>query len=60
MEDSLAEEILSGKYGAGDTIKLVLVDGKIAFEKAAAPKKRAAKKDKEENIEIVEEASIEN
>ena len=60
VEDSLAEEILSGKYGAGDTIKLVLVDGKIAFEKAAAPKKRAAKKDKEENIEIVEEASIEN
>ena len=60
VEDSLAEEILSGKYGAGDTIKLVLVDGKIAFEKAAAPKKRAAKKDKDENIEIVEETTIES
>lgn len=39
MEDSLAEEILSGKYSSGDTIKVTLVDGKIAFEKAAKAKK---------------------
>ena len=46
MEDSLAEEILSGKYGPGDTIKVTLVDGKIAFEKAPKTSKRA-KKEKE-------------
>ena len=39
MEDSLAEEILSGKYSKGDTIKVTLVDGKISFEKAAKPKR---------------------
>ncbi len=53
MEDSLAEEILSGKYGSGDTIKVTLTDGKISFEKAA--KTRRTKKEKE--IEIVEEPS---
>ncbi len=53
MEDSLAEEILSGKYGSGDTIKVTLTDGKISFEKAA--KTRRIKKEKE--IEIVEEPS---
>ena len=45
MEDSLAEEILSGKYGAGDTIKVTLVDGKISFEKAS---KRRSRKTVEE------------
>ena len=40
VEDMLAEEILSGKYSAGDTIVLKLVDDKIAFEKKA---KRAKK-----------------
>lgn len=39
MEDSLAEEILSGKYVKGDTIKVTLVDGKISFEKASKTKK---------------------
>lgn len=53
MEDSLAEEILSGKYGSGDTIKVTLTDGKISFEKAS--KTRRTKKEKE--IEIVEESS---
>ena len=53
MEDSLAEEILSGKYTNGDTIKVTLNEGKIAFEKAS--KTRRTKKEKE--IEIVEEAS---
>ena len=51
MEDSLAEEILSGKYGPGDVIKVTLVDGKIAFDKA----KKRAKKDKD--VEIVEETT---
>lgn len=35
IEDMLAEEILSGKYSAGDTIVIKLVDDKIAFEKKA-------------------------
>ena len=43
IEDSLAEEILSGKYSAGDTIKMVLNDGKIAFEKVSKTKKTKAK-----------------
>ena len=51
MEDSLAEEILSGKYGPGDVIQVTLVDGKITFDKA----KKKAKKDKD--AEVVEEAS---
>ncbi len=38
IEDMLAEEILSGKYQAGDTIKLKLVDEKITFEKAKSKK----------------------
>jgi len=37
----LAEEILSGKYSAGDTIKMTLVDEKIAFEKATKRRSRA-------------------
>lgn len=43
IEDALAEEILSGKYSAGDTIKMLLVDDKITFEKAEKPKKTRAK-----------------
>lgn len=42
IEDMLAEEILSGKYSAGDTIRMTLVDDKIAFEKA--PKRRSRAK----------------
>ena len=38
IEDMLAEEILSGKYQAGDTIRLVLNDGKIACEKGTKRK----------------------
>jgi ATP-dependent Clp protease ATP-binding subunit ClpC len=45
IEDELAEEILSGKYGDGDTIRMTLVDEKIAFEKADPSKKT---KEKEE------------
>lgn len=43
IEDNLAEEILSGKYTSGDTIKITLVDDKIAFEKAC--KKKAKSKE---------------
>lgn len=43
IEDNLAEEILSGKYSRGDTIRITLVDDKIAFEKA--PKKKAKSKE---------------
>ncbi len=55
LEDSLAEEILSGKYGSGDIIKVTLDNDKIAFEKA---KKRSSKKEKiaenSEEVSIVE------
>lgn len=47
MEDSLAEEILSGKYGKGDTIKVSLVDGKITFDKASKAKRAKKEKDAE-------------
>ncbi len=41
IEDMLAEEILSGKYSAGDTIKLILVDDKITCEKCPKRKSKA-------------------
>jgi len=47
IEDMLAEEILSGKYSAGDTIRLTLVDDKITCEKAA---KRRSKAKEEEQV----------
>jgi len=50
IEDMLAEEILSGKYSAGDTIKLVLDDGKITCEKAS---KRKSKPKEESPVEEV-------
>ena len=52
IEDNLAEEILSGKYSSGDTIRITLVDDKIAFEKAAKRKSRA-KAETEEHTEEV-------
>ncbi len=52
LEDSLAEEILSGKYGAGDTIKVTLSDGKITFEKASKTKRPSAKKASEEETAV--------
>ena len=54
LEDSLAEEILSGKYSAGDTIRVTLVDGKISFEKAVAKTRRTKKEKIEEEVSIVE------
>ncbi len=41
IEDNLAEEILSGKYSQGDTIRITLVDDKISFEKATKKRSRA-------------------
>jgi len=61
VEDSLAEEILSGKYAPGDTIRLTLNEGKIAFEKAT--KRRATKREKhleDKPIEIVEESTMDD
>ncbi len=46
VEDMLAEEILSGKYSAGDTIVLKLVDDKLTFDK----KQKRAKKEQAEEI----------
>lgn len=40
IEDVLAEEILTNKYGAGETILLKMEDGKIAFDKAKPSKKK--------------------
>ncbi|MDR1168590.1 MAG: ATP-dependent Clp protease ATP-binding subunit [Heliobacteriaceae bacterium] len=52
IEDMLAEEILSGKYSAGDTIKLTLADDKIICEKAKS-KKSKAKSEQETEQEVV-------
>ena len=36
IEDPIAEEILTGQYGAGDTLELNFVDEKISFERIPA------------------------
>ena len=50
IEDMLAEEILSGKYLAGDTIKLVMNEGKIACEKVSKKKHKAVKEETTEEL----------
>lgn len=40
IEDILAEEILTNKYSAGDTIVLKMEEGKIAFDKVKSTKKK--------------------
>ncbi len=50
IEDMLAEEILSGKYLAGDTIKLVMNEDKIVCEKASKKKSKA----KEEAEQVIQ------
>ena len=57
IEDMLAEEILSGKYTAGDTIRLTLVDGKITCEKATT-KTRKSKAKSEEDTPQTEEQEV--
>ncbi|MBQ7450461.1 ATP-dependent Clp protease ATP-binding subunit [bacterium] len=56
IEDGLAEEILTGEYKAGDTVILKMDDKKIKFEKAPAPKKRAAKHEQSEETKEPENA----
>ncbi len=51
IEDMLAEEILSGKYAPGDTIRLTLVDDKITFEKAGKTRKSKQKEVPEEVVQ---------
>ena len=51
IEDMLAEEILSGKYAPGDTIRLTLVDDKITFEKAGKTRKSKQKEEPEEVVQ---------
>lgn len=51
IEDTLAEEILSGKYSAGDTIRLTLTDDKITCEKAVVKSRKSKKDDAEETVE---------
>lgn len=55
IEDMLAEEILSGKYSSGETIRMTLVDDKITFEKAKTRRSKA----KEEKAEVIEEITQE-
>ena len=53
IEDNLAEEILTGKYGQGDTIRITLDDNdKIAFEKASKRKSKA--KEEKHNEEVTQ------
>src|SRR5574344_672439 len=51
IEDTLAEEILTNKYQAGDTIILKLDDGKIVFEKSKVSKKKAKSEKTEDGSE---------
>ena len=55
IEDMLAEEILSGKYTAGDTIRLTLVDGKITCEKATTKTRRSKAKSEEDTPQTEEQ-----
>ncbi len=55
IEDELAEEILSGKYANGDTVKIVLKDGKIAFDKGGAKRKPKSKSDEDSKEEVTAE-----
>ena len=59
IEDTLAEEILSGKYSAGDTIRLTLVDDKITCEKASVKSRKSKKTDEEEIAAAVENLEAE-
>ncbi len=54
IEDNLAEEILSGKYSAGDTIRLTLVDDKLTFEKATKAKRTRTKEVSEQTEEVAQ------
>ena len=51
IEDMLAEEILSGKYSAGDTIVIKLVDDKIAFDKKSKRTKKEQSAEKAETAQ---------
>ncbi len=51
IEDMLAEEILSGKYSAGDTLRLTLVDDKITCEKATKRRSKAKIEDTSELLQ---------
>lgn len=51
IEDNLAEEILTGKYGQGDTIRITLDDNdKIAFEKVSKRKSKAKEEKRNEEV----------
>jgi len=50
IEDTLAEEILTNKYSAGDVILLKMEDGKIAFDKVKTPKKKEETPKEEEVV----------
>ncbi len=54
IEDMLAEEILSGKYSAGDTLRLTLVDGKITCEKATKGRKKSKQEETPEQTEVTQ------
>lgn len=50
IEDTLAEEILTSQYGAGDVIVLKMEDGKIAFDKKSKAPKESTEDKKEEIV----------
>ncbi len=52
IEDMLAEEILSGKYQAGDTIRLIMDHDKIACEKCT--KKKHKQKEETQTEEVTQ------
>ena len=58
IEDTLAEEILNGKYVAGDTIRAELVDKKIVFEKVGAKKEKEKKEQPVSVLSLVDDSHI--
>jgi len=54
IEDPISEEILTGMYGDGDTIKLSLDDKKIAFERVPGKKTKASDSKATEESKILE------
>jgi hypothetical protein len=57
LEDPMAEEILRGNIKAGDTAKVVAVDGKLSFKVADSAKPKAAKESKDSKESKEEPAS---
>ncbi len=60
IEDTIAEEILTGHYSSGDVVKLKLEDNKIAFERTEdEEKKKQPKKADQESVKDTQDVEKE-